>query len=204
MNIVADIDLIGTSSISIKATADIDSSGDFVLYATASVNFKPSFGIISLDVSPTVMINTGGSEVSVDGQDIDGDTYEVELQGSLSFFGLSASGTIIAGVVGGNFELEIPSSDPLTVSFFGLGTLSIYGTINNDGQFNIDGSISVNLSEAGVGELYGSLSVDISNNGFYGAFWAGPTSMSWAPRSTSPRPPVRSRSRIRNSTSRRP
>lgn len=111
---------------------------------------------------------------SQSGNDIAPDTYEVSLSNAdLSFLGLNASGSIIAGVTNGAFEIEVPQSSPLSLSFGKLGSISIYGYISTDGQFDLTGSVGFNLGESGVGSIYGSLTINVSNSGFSGSIDAG-------------------------------
>ncbi len=107
-----------------------------------------------------MLINTTSQPVvsTVTGQTIPQNTYEVALNnGSIDFLGLQASGTLIVGVSDGVFEIDIPSSNPLSLSFFGLGGVSISGYIDSNGQFSLTGSVGFQLGQSG-NEIYGSLS----------------------------------------------
>ena len=92
----------------------------------------------------------------------------------MSVFGLSASGTLMVGVSNGGFTVSVPSSNPVTVSFFGLGGFSAYGFISSNGQFSLTGSVGFDLGSGG-NELYGSISVAITNAGLWGTLNGGAT-----------------------------
>jgi hypothetical protein len=66
----------------------------------------------------------------------------------------------------------VPASNPVHVSFFGLGNIDVYGYVNANGQFSLNGSIGFDDAVAGTG-LYGSISASISNSSFSGSFSAG-------------------------------
>ncbi len=165
------------TSLTVTASAEIfgadgQGSGGLVVDATLTGTFAPAFGggLITLAASPELLINT--SDATRLG--VAPNTEEVALRNvSLDFFGLRAGGTIIAGITNGHFELDIPQSSPLTVGFFGLGTMSFYGSIDSDGQFDLTGSVGVYLSQSGVGDVYGGITVTVSNSGFSGSFYGG-------------------------------
>ena len=154
-------------------SGDSQGSGGLVVNAGLTFGLSPTgvipLGLLSISVSPELLINT--TNVTRDG--IAANTYEVELNNAdVNFLGLQASGTLIVGVSDGVFEIEVPSSNPLQLSFFGLGGVSIYGDIDSNGQFSLTGSLGFQLGQSG-NEIWGSLSITISNNGFSGYFGGG-------------------------------
>ena len=133
------------------------------------LNESLPLGLLSISASPQLLINT--SNQTLDG--VAPDTYEVELNNAdVNFLGLQASGTLLVGVSDGVFEIEVPASNPLQLSFFGLGGVSISGYIDSNGQFSLTGSLGFQLGQSG-NEIWGSLSITISNNGFSGYFGGG-------------------------------
>ena len=91
---------------------------------------------------------------------------------SVNILGLQASGSLIAGVSDGVFEVDVPASNPLSLNFFGLGELSLSGFIRSDGHFSVTGAVGFDLGSS-IGDLYGGISVTISDQGFTGSFYGG-------------------------------
>ncbi|MCP6769870.1 hypothetical protein NL529_33990, partial [Klebsiella pneumoniae] len=65
---------------------------------------------------------------------------------------------------------------PLNISFYGLGNLSAYGTIQTSGHFSLTGSVGFDESQSG-GELWGSIGVTISDQGLSGSFSGGASAL---------------------------
>jgi hypothetical protein len=150
-------------------SADSQGSGGLVVDAGLTLNGSLPLGLLSISASPEIIINT--SNATRDG--IAANTYEVELNhADVNFLGLQASGSLIVGVSDGVFEIDVPSSDPLQLSFFGLGGVSISGYIDSNRQFSLTGSVGFQLGQSG-NEIWGSLQITISNNGFSGYFGGG-------------------------------
>jgi len=149
--------------------SDSQGSGGLVVDAGLTLNGSLPLGLLSISASPVIMINT--SNQTLDG--VAPDTYLVELnKANVNFFGLQASGTLIVGVSDGVFEIDVPSSDPLQLSFFGLGGVSVSGYIDSNGQFDLTGSLGFQLGQSG-NDIWGSLQITISNSGLSGDFGGG-------------------------------
>ena len=151
-------------------SAEFDlTSGGLAVNAGLSLNESLPLGLLTISASPQLMINT--TSQTLDG--VAPNTYEVELNNAdVNFLGLQASGSLIVGVSDGVFEIDVPSSNPLELSFFGLGGVSISGYIDSNGQFSLTGSVGFQLGQSG-NEIWGSLQITISNNGFSGYFGGG-------------------------------
>ncbi|MEW6160761.1 MAG: PKD domain-containing protein, partial [Verrucomicrobiota bacterium] len=109
-------------------------------------------------------------------------TYAVEVSGaSFSFMGFTASGSFYIGLSNGVFSVSVPSWSPLTMDFFGFGRISLTGSFDSSGNYNLSASASINLyGEIWVpnpldwfkntAKLYGSINVSgtlsFSNNHF--------------------------------------
>ncbi len=176
LEINADATLSGFFGTSLGLNAEIglfnsssQGSGGLVVDAGLTLNGSLPLGLLSVSASPVILINT--SNQTLDG--VAPDTYEVQLNNAdVNFLGLQASGTLIVGVTDGIFEIDVPSSDPLQLSFFGLGGVSISGYIDSNGQFSLTGSVGFQLGQSG-NEIWGSLQITISNSGFSGYFGGG-------------------------------
>ena len=145
-------------------------SGGLVVNAGLTLNESLPLGLLSISASPQLLINTTAARLWMG---VAPNTYEVELNNAdVNFLGLQASGTLIVGVSDGVFEIDVPSSNPLQLSFFGLGGVSISGYIDSNGQFSLTGSLGFQLGQSG-NEIWGSLQITISNNGFSGYFGGG-------------------------------
>ncbi len=176
LQINADATLSGFFGTSLGLNAEIglfnsnsQGSGGLVVDAGLTLNGSLPLGLLSITASPVILINT--SNQTLDG--VAPNTYEVELNNAdVNFLGLQASGSLIVGVSDGIFEIDVPSSNPLELSFFGLGGVSIYGYIDSNGQFSLTGSLGFQLGQSG-NEIWGSLQITISNSGFSGYFGGG-------------------------------
>lgn len=149
-------------------TGDSQHAG-LIVNAGLSLGTNFGYGPLSISANPTLLVNTTGSQ----NFGVQPNTYQVELDNaSFSVLGFQASGTLIVGVSNSVFSINVPTSNPVHVSFFGLGNIDISGYINSNGQFSLNGSIGFDFEAAGTG-LYGSISASISNSGFSGSFNAG-------------------------------
>ena len=150
-------------------SADALGPGGLVLNAGLTFSSNLGVGILSISANPTLLINT--SPVARNG--VAANTYEVALNNaSVNILGLQASGTLIVGVSDGVFEIDVPASNPLNLSFFGLGNVGLSGYIRSDGHFSVSGSVGFNLGSS-IGDLYGGIGVTISDQGFTGSFTGG-------------------------------
>ena len=170
VQIDAQATLTGFFGLNLGLSAEFDlTSGGLAVNAGLTLNESLPLGLLSISASPQLLINTTG-------QTLDGvapNTYEVALNNAdVNFLGLQASGTLIVGVSDGIFEIDVPSSNPLQLSFFGLGGVSISGYIDSNGQFSLTGSLGFQLGQSG-NDIWGSLQITISNNGFSGYFGGG-------------------------------
>ena len=163
-----------------------DGQTEMVLYASLTINSgkggsQLSGNGFSITANPVLEINTTSSEVTIPGADtadgnpvyIDPNSFELAIiHASIDLFGFQTSGTLIAKASHGGFDIEIPQSDPLTLNFFGIAQMQIYGDINSDGNFSVTGNISYDV-KLGPFELYGDLGATISNTGFAAWFSGG-------------------------------
>ena len=94
-------------------------------------------------------------------------TYEVALNNaSVNFLGFHAGGSVIIGVSDGVFQINVPSNNPISLSFFGLGGISVYGYFQlRTASSASPARLGFDLGQNG-NELWGSISITISNNGF--------------------------------------
>ncbi|MGP0063987.1 MAG: beta strand repeat-containing protein, partial [Isosphaeraceae bacterium] len=162
--------LMGFFGLNLGLSAQFDlTSGGLAVNAGLSLNESLPLGLLSISASPQLLINTTSQTLN----GVAPGTYEVELNNAdMNFLGLQASGTLIVGVSDGIFEIDVPSSSPLQLSFFGLGGVSISGYIDSNGQFSLTGSLGFQLGQSG-NDIWGSLQITISNNGFSGYFSGG-------------------------------
>ncbi len=154
---------------------DSDGSSELALYAGLTISSGSFAGPnLSFTASPSLSINTGTTDQNFqDGNSAPAETAIFSLQNaSIEAFGFHASGSLIATISNGGFDIDIPQSDPISLSFLGLGSMQIYGDINSDGDFSITGQISYDVS-AGPFELYGGIGATIANTGFSAWFYGG-------------------------------
>lgn len=145
-------------------------SGGLVINAGLSLGSSPSFGYGPLSISASAKLLVNTTSTSLYG--VSPNTYQVELDNaSFSLLGFQASGTLVVGVSNSVFSISVPSTNPVHVSFFGLGSIDVWGYINSNGQFSLNGSIGFDYEILGTG-LYGSISASLSNSSFSGSFSA--------------------------------
>ncbi len=87
----------------------------------------------------------------------------------VNLFGFELSGSLRIGISHAGLEIYIPSSDPLTLDFFGFLTLSVSGKLETNGNFSFTASASVTILNPDVFGFTGSVSVTFSNDGFAGS-----------------------------------
>ncbi len=128
--------------------------------------------LFSISANPVLVVNT--SPVARGG--ISASTYELELNNaSLSALGFTLSGSLDAEYSDGQFVLNVPQSDPLTLGFFSIGNANAYGYLDSDGQFSLTSSIGFNLNDGHGDSIYGSFSITLSNQGFSASASGGAT-----------------------------
>jgi len=81
-------------------------------------------------------------------------------------FGFHLSGTISISITSAGLSINIPESNPLTLDFFGIVTLSVHGYLNPNGTFSFTASAGFSFGEPGVAYIGGRISVTFSNGGF--------------------------------------
>ncbi len=75
----------------------------------------------------------------------------------LNILGLSFTGSLIITLSGSYFRIEIPASNPLQVSLFGIVTLSAYGYLDSNGSFDLTAA-----AHFGIGDDFIGISANIS------------------------------------------
>lgn len=85
---------------------------------------------------------------------------------NIYLFGLSLTGTISIGISPAGLSINIPSSNPLTLNFFNIITLDVYGYLNPNGNFSFTATASISLGDPTYAGISGTLSLTISNTGF--------------------------------------
>lgn len=176
LSVSANASLMGFLGINLSVNAMLglynnDASGPGGLVVDANLAFSSGLGagILAISANPELIINT--SPVARNG--VAANTYEVALNNaSVNILGLTASGSLVAGVSDGVFEIDVPASNPLNLNFFNLGHLGLSGFIRSDGHFSVTGTVGFDLGSS-IGDLYGGISVTISDQGFAGSFDGG-------------------------------
>ena len=156
---------------------DTNGSSQFALYAGLNVGGGvtlpgTNFGF-TLYVSPSLFINTGSTPQSYKTYTMAAQTAQFRIDNAnIQAFGFAASGSLVATISNGGFDFQIPMSNPISLSFLGLGGMQVYGDFNSNGTFSITGQIGF---DAWVGpiELYGGIGVTIANTGFAAWFYGG-------------------------------
>jgi len=84
----------------------------------------------------------------------------------LGLAGFDLTGTVSVGVSGGLLQIEVPSSNPLSVSIFGLRVVSVSGFLRSNGEFSFNGAVAYILGLRELASMEGTLSASINNFGW--------------------------------------
>ncbi|MDA1273124.1 MAG: hypothetical protein O2960_03590, partial [Verrucomicrobia bacterium] len=87
---------------------------------------------------------------------------------SVNLSGFVLTGSLIIDISPGGLSITIPTSNPLTLDFFGFIDLSVSGNLNTAGSFSFSASASVSILNPDVFGFSGTISVGFSNSGFSG------------------------------------
>ena len=129
--------------------------------------------LFSISANPVLIVNTSTTATR---NGIGPNFYEVALNNaSLSILGFTLSGTVDAEYNNGQFVMNVPQSDPLSLSFFNIGGTSVYGYLDSNGQFSLTGSVGFNLNDGNGDSIYGSFSITLSSQGFSATAAGGAT-----------------------------
>ncbi len=165
--------ILSSNSITITASASLDLfgatfsiSGDFFLNNQGvALSIDVSVDVISSSIMTirgtfTLNINTTNSTRF----GIAAGSAEFSITGAkVSFIGITLSGSISISSSG---LIDIPSSDPLTLSILGQ-TASLSGYVNfSTGYFNLTGTINISLGSRSVAQISGSMSITVFRERF--------------------------------------
>ncbi len=152
-----------------------DGAPELALYAGLNVNVVGN-SLFSFRANPDLIVNTGSQAIGTgfsDAPTIAPKMAEFDLKNaSGTILGFHASGTLIASFGSGGFDFQIPQSNPLTLGFLDVGSMSVYGDINSNGSFSVTGTIHYDASK-GPFELYGTIGATIASTGFSASFDGG-------------------------------
>ncbi len=160
----------------------IDESG-VIIDASVAVDLS-LLSIIDLNASGRIQVNTTDMAISsyrgaildengnitgfgdIDIVDVDGNSssiaansFYLDLRGELDLLSvISMSGRLTVTVTDSFWEVSIPASDPLTADLLGIITATVSGSLNSDGDFELDLDASIDFTVGGTG-IEGSLSI---------------------------------------------
>jgi hypothetical protein len=151
-----------------------DNQGPGGIVIEIPLSFSAGLGtqLFSISANPVFIVNTS----PVPRLGIGPSHYELQLNNAnVSILGFTLSGSVDAEYSNGVFMLDVPQSNPLSLSFFSIGQASVYGYLSSTGQFSLTGSVGFDLDDGHGDSLYGSFSITISNQGFSATVAAGAT-----------------------------
>ena len=120
--------------------------------------------LFSISASPELIINTNTND------------YELDLNhATINALGVTLSGTLDAKFTNGVFEIDVPQSSPLSLSFFNIGNANVYGFLSSNGQFSLTGSVGFDLNDGYGDSIYGTFSITVSNQGLQATASGGAT-----------------------------
>ncbi len=172
VGINASFDVFG-ARLHIDKTATITAPGIVLDDTLGAHDFEIGGGLLSFNGNFELRINT----TSQTALGVPPKTAELIVTGlDLGLFNhaLDATGSITIGIVNGGFSINIPTSDPLSLNFFGLVTTSLSGYYNPGGDFQFTSKFDVSLGDSNFGAT-AHLSTTISNTGLTGTFSADGT-----------------------------
>jgi hypothetical protein len=129
---------------------------DLNLIDLSFLTIKGSFGL-ELNTTSSTQFNVAPHTVRVFVQNVVIDVLGLKISGSLSI-----------GVVNGSFSIDVPATDPLTLDFFGIATVQVYGHIGTD-SFSITGTVDLDFGDDDIMSVKGSMSVTVSSSGISGS-----------------------------------
>ena len=160
-------DLGGFGTISVSGGAQIR-DGNFAAYTELGSDV---IGITGVTITGdfALVVNTGGSSVTLNGRAIPGDTYLVEIDATVRVLGFNMQGSLTLGEDQGVFGIEIQD---LSLDFFHFIDVNVDGYVRSNGQFLFQGEVSIDIG-MGPFTLYGGVVVGLTNGSFMGRIYGG-------------------------------
>ncbi|MFM9116345.1 MAG: hypothetical protein ACKOU6_09330, partial [Planctomycetota bacterium] len=123
-----------------------------------------SFGPFGLEGNFTLKVNTSSTARTVGGLTIPANTYQVYVDATLKLWVFEAKGAITIGVKEGIFEAALNN---LSINFFNFVQLRVNGYIRSNGEFLINGAVSIYIP-LGPFVLRGGFEITLADYGFSG------------------------------------
>ena len=168
--------------------ASLNASGFAGLYFDANPGIAFSLQLrlgssTSVSVSPFSGFTIGGAfQIAINttnatrfdplnaGVSISAQTFKIAVTNlNVNLFGFVLTGSLFIDISPNGLSITIPTSDPITLDFFGFITLSVSGNLNTNGNFSFTASATVTILNPDIFGFRGSISVTFSNGGFGGS-----------------------------------
>ncbi|MDH3274822.1 MAG: hypothetical protein OEM99_09825, partial [Gammaproteobacteria bacterium] len=163
----AGFDLLGVKA-NITAMASLSDQGftleaDLTLATGGGLAVVP--GLFNIEGTFRLTLNTitGSASISI-------------ADANVNILGLVLSGSIIIGVDGDQFYINVPHTDPLRLDFFGVADLEVSGSFNyddvnggasGDNAFNFTATAGLNIGVEGVLGVKGDITVSFDSSGTF-------------------------------------
>jgi hypothetical protein len=98
-------------------------------------------------------------------------TFLVNVSGTVQILLFQMDAEVTIGVDDGVFLISL---DELSLNFFNVLDITVSGFIRSDGQFEIEGEVSIDI-DMGIIEFEGGIAVRLADDGFGGRIWARST-----------------------------
>ncbi len=144
-----------------------DDSPGIALDIMLSLSSPINTDIFSLNGNFELKINTTGhtrSAVFPDGSALSIAPHFFEIAVThvdLNILGFDFTGSLYITLSGSYFRIEIPKSDPLQFSLFGIVTLYAYGFLDSNGEFDLAAGAHFQLGDPSVVGIEGNISIEI-------------------------------------------
>lgn len=79
----------------------------------------------------------------------------------LNILGFHFRGSLFITLAGSYFRIEVPSSNPLTFSFFDIVTFSAHGYLDSNGNFDLSASVHFEFGDCDIACVHGTLGVRV-------------------------------------------
>ena len=151
-------------------------SGTFGIYADG-IALSLQLGLSTLTRSFMTLAGTFQLQLNTTSRTllgVGGQTFIVGVSGAqLTVAGITLSGAFTIGVSNAIFFIDIPASNPIVLSVFGLASVGVSGRIDSTGSFNFTGTASVTIGRPSFAYISATMSVTLSSGGGLAASISG-------------------------------
>jgi Ca2+-binding RTX toxin-like protein len=135
--------------------------------------FSSAVGSLSIGGTFTLGINTTGTSRTVGLVTLAASTARIDVTATVNMFGFTMTGGLTIIISNSGLTITIPQSSPLSLNFFGLASLGVYGTLTvpttGAVTFSFTASAGFSVGDPDSFGMSGNVSVTFSTSGFSGS-----------------------------------